>query len=300
MLMLLSILSSCSFEKYDSDLLEHRWENIIEEYQGNANTVYFNESARLNLALAESDLLTSDLFNYPQAGSGGILPEWAQDYASGSLLAEIYYSMGHIAMAQRMAFETMVLSKNSQDEYMMKLLVKTNLIYGAHSVAQKYLRLIKDKQFVSQYSSILYHDEMVANDPELGQKRKCIPDKDFLSTSRGIDADLKDIIRQNTSHTATINYLGCMYLLDNEIDSFCELMDEFYGTQALPQLPKVFAQAVCMISQIKPSYWKKLGVDKAIFREYQDFLTRLQAGLDMSRFKGTYWYYIMTLNSQAQ
>ena len=139
------LLTACSSNGVDTDLLEHNWDAILAEYRTDGVSVYYNETARVNLALAEKGLLAEKAFAYTQAGSGGIVPEWAQDYQSGALLAEIYYSMGHIAMAQRMAFETMVLCKGSRDEYMMKILVKTNLIYGAHEVAEKYLKLLKDK-----------------------------------------------------------------------------------------------------------------------------------------------------------
>ena len=291
------LLTACSSNGVDTDLLEHNWDAILAEYRTDGVSVYYNETARVNLALAEKGLLAEKAFAYTQAGSGGIVPEWAQDYQSGALLAEIYYSMGHIAMAQRMAFETMVLCKGSRDEYMMKILVKTNLIYGAHEVAEKYLNLLKDKEFVHKYSSFVHNDEAVSADPELGLKRRCIPTRDFLSTARGLDEDLKDIIKANPEHRNTIQYLGIMYLLDNEIDNFCELMDRFYGTPALPELPSAFAQAACMISELRPSYWKQLGVDRSVFREYENFLGRLQNGLNMDRYKDTYWYYLMKIGN---
>ena len=48
-----------------------------------------------------------------------------------------------------------------------------------------------------KYSSFVHNDEAVSADPELGLKRRCIPTRDFLSTARGLDEDLKDIITVN-------------------------------------------------------------------------------------------------------
>ena len=52
-----------------------------------------------------------------------------------------------------------------------------------------------------------------------------------------------------------------------------------------------------MISELRPSYWKQLGVDRSVFREYENFLGRLQNGLNMDRYKDTYWYYLMKIGN---
>ena len=218
------------------------------------------------------------------------------------MLSDIYWSMGHVAYAQRMAMETTVLDDGDYNPDMMKRLIETNLVFGAYDVARKYIAILeKDKSFrkaAASYRRFLDDDEAIEADPVLGPKRKCIPDKDFISLVRGIDEDLKDIIRANPSHHNTIEYLGIIYLLDCEMDKFKEVLDEFYGTEALPVLPVSFSEAACMLSEIDRGYWRQVGVSQDLYNRYREFTKRLGTGLPMDKFKDTFWYYIMRVNSQ--
>lgn len=279
-----------------------KWEDFISAYQDDGRTVDFLQLARLNLALAETGQLAERAFSYTQAGYAGLVPEWNQTVETGMSLSDIYYSMGHMALAQRMAFETNVLDGKRYNLRMMERLVQTNLIFGAYPVAGKYLKILKEdpkgKRFAKKYEALLYRDSRVESDPELGERRKCIPPEDFFVDVRGLDEDLKDIIRTHPGHRQAMDYLGVMYLLDCDMDSFKAMLDEFYGTPALPVLPKSFAEAACMLSTSDPGYWKEVGVPKETFRSYHDFLSRLANSLSVEKFKGTFWYYIMRVNNQ--
>jgi hypothetical protein len=48
----------------------------------------------------------------------------------------------------------------------------------------------------------------------------------------------------NPGHKATIQYLGSMYILINDIDKFNSMIKRYYGTKALPSLPKSFKLVV--------------------------------------------------------
>ena len=251
----------------DPQTAEAGWDEIIAGYE-DGPTVDFMKAARLNLALAETGQLADKVFHYTQAGYGGIIPPWAQTVENGELLSNIYWSMGHIAYAQRMAMETNVLDDRKFNPAMIRRLVETNLVYGAYEVAGKYLRILEtdrsSRDFVKKYKDYLYNDNAVDADPVLGPKKKCIPEKDFISLVRGIDEDLKDIIRINPSYHKAVEYLGTIYLLECEIDR---------------------------------GYWKEVGVSSAEYKRYTDFKSRLENGLSMDRFTDTFWYYIMKVNT---
>jgi hypothetical protein len=275
---------------------------IIASYVDDGHTADFQKLTRLNLALAETGQLADKAFHYTQAGSDGIFAPWAMTVQTGELLSDIYWSMGHIAYAQRMAMETNVLYEGDYDPAMMKRLIETNLIYGDYDVAQKYIDILEqDKtchKFATTHRRFLNNDEAIEADPILGPKRKCIPEKDFISLVRGIDEDLKDIIRANPSYHNAIEYLGVIYLLDCEMDKFKAMLDEFYGTEALPELPASFAEAACMLSEIDHNYWKEVGVSQRTYNRYREFTKRLGTGLSMDKFNDTFWYYIMRVNNQ--
>lgn len=293
---LLTTMSSCVTQKAEGA----DWDKVIDNYE-DSPSVNYPKVARLNLALAETDRLADEVFHFTQAGSGGILPQWDQTVDIGSLLSDLYWSMGHIAYSQRMAFETNVLDDRNYNPAMIMRLIETNLVFGAYDVAKKYILILekdgKYSRLAQDYSKFLYDDAAVMADPILGPKKKCVPEKDFISLVRGIDEDLKDIIRANPEYHKAIEYLGVIYLLDCEMDKFKEMLDEFYGTEALPSLPASFAEAACMLSEIDRGYWKKVGVSSADYKRYTDFKSRLENGLSMDRYKDTFWYYIMKVNT---
>ena len=277
-------------------------EGVIAAYMDDGRTVDYLKLSRLNLALAETGQLADKVFHYTQAGSNGILVPWNLDIESGERLSDVYWSMGHVAYAQRMAFEADVLDDRDYSPRMMRRLIETNLVSGAYDVARKYIDILalnpKDKAVAEQYRPFLDNDDLIEADPVLGPRRRCIPEKDFISLVRGIDEDIKDIIRANPSYHNAVEYLGVIYLLDLEMDRFKEMLDEFYGTESLPKLPASFAEAACMLSETNHNYWKEVGVSPETYNRYRDFKKRLGTGLSMDKFRDTFWYYIMRANNQ--
>lgn len=277
------------------------WNDIITSYQDTSRTVVFLDLARLNLALAETGQLADKAFTYIQGGPDGLIPEWGQKPEAGALLSDIYYSMGYIALSQRYAFETLVQDEPEYTERMLARLVETNLIYGAYPVAEKYIIRLEEggelRQWAAEHRRFLNDDAAVEADPVLGAKRRCIPKDDFLSDIGTSDERLKNIIRTNPENRAAVDYLGVMYLLDCNFESFKSMIDEFYGTSALESLPVSFAEAACMMSEIYHDWWKSVGVDIGIYRRYTDFKKRLESGRSQERYKRTYWYYVMMVNS---
>lgn len=277
-------------------------EEVIASYTDDGQTVDCLKLSRLNLALTETGQLADKVFNYTQVGSDGILVPWNLTSEAGELLSDIYWSMGHVAFAQRMAFESNVLDKRDVNPEMIKRLIETNLVYRAYPVAKKYIDVLEKergwKTVAQSYRRFLNDDAAVESDPVLGPKRRCVPETDFISQVRGIDEDLKDIIHTNPKYRNAVEYLGVLYLLDCEMDKFKEMLDEFYGTEALPELPVSFAEAACMLSEIDRGYWKTKGVSSEIFKKYNDFKSRLENGLSPDKYKNTFWYYIMRVNNQ--
>lgn len=298
LLLSLGILLSC--QRTISPSLDP--EEVIASYVDDGQMVDYMKLAHLNLALAETGQLADKAFHYTQAGSNGILVPWGMTVESGESLSDAYWSMGHVAYAQRMAFEADVLDDRDYNPAMMLRLIETHLVFGDYEVARKYIDILaqdpKDKAVAAHYRPFLDNDALVEADPILGPRRKCIPEKDFISLVRGVDEDLKDIIRANPSYHKAVEYLGVLYLLDCEMDKFKGMLDEFYGTEALPTLPDSFAEAACMLSEIDRDYWKTVGVRPETYNRYRDFKKRLGTGLSMDKFKDTFWYYIMRANNQ--
>jgi len=257
-----------------------------------------------NLELARHGKLAEEAFCHIQHSSAGLVLEWERDSKLAEVLSAIYYEAGHIALAQRYAFEANVCAEGEYNPEMLKCLVATNIIYGEYPVAKKYIDLLeKDRKYgawAGEQRRFLWDDAAVEADPEYGMKRRCIPQTDFVSRTIGLE-DMEYIIDANPEHRNSMDYLGVYYLLDCDFERFAALVEKYYGTPALPSMPRSFAEAVCMMSENNPGYWKRFNVDPAVFRRYRDFVNRLSTGLSMEKFNDSFWYYVMLMNqNQAQ
>ena len=159
-------------------------EEVITSYSDDGSTVDLMRLSRLNLALAETGQLADKVFHYTQAGSDGILVPWNMTAEAGERLSDAYWSMGHVAYSQRMAFEANVMDERDVNPRMVKRLIETNLVFGAYPVARKYIDILGKekgwKKVAEEYRHFLNDDAAIEADPVLGQKRKCVPEKDFI------------------------------------------------------------------------------------------------------------------------
>lgn len=251
-----------------------QWDKIIERC-GNIpinNLLYQNY---LNIALAEKGMLADNLFKEPCYDIQTIYVVSNKTPYISALLSDIYFSMGHISLSQRTAFEANEGVGNFSPR-MLKRLVQTNIIYGAYGVADKYLDLLDNtmfyKEWAESYRKFLWNDAAVEADPILGAKRKCLfPDNRFAGIN-GLDDDLKQIAIQNPSHKITVQYLGSLYLLFKDLPRFMQTMEQFYGTKALPSpLPLYFQEAVVAYASGDDKILKKYQIDDAVVKRYESF-----------------------------
>lgn len=278
-----------AFKQISQSLYNGQWQEVIAQYQTlpTGNLIYQN---CLNTALAEEGRLADCLFLQPCFGIQSIYIQGNKTPYISALLSDIYFSMGHIAFSQRYAFEANE-SLGNYSPRLLKRLVQTNLIYGEYGVAKKYLTLLGKtryyKQWAEEHERFLWNDQAVEGDSLLGMKRRCLFPDNRMSGSKGLDDDLKQIIRQNPNHSATIQYLGSLYLLSKDLTRFMEVMQEFYATEALPaKLPVAFQEAVLMAAEADESLIAHYAIDENNVKRYADFKQ------NPTKYPRTFWYYL--------
>jgi hypothetical protein len=295
------------FKELDYYARTEQWDRIIERCRGNISNYLYK--CYLNLALAEKGELGDRMFAFDQNGLKGlILPKNRVTHIS-AILSDIYFSMGHIALSQQMAFEANMSMQGAGNPRMYKRLIQTNLITGAYPVAEKYITLLEKTRYYKSWATaqrrFLWNDSAVEADSVLGMKRKCIPAENALSEMYGTDFDLKRIAMQNPTHRATIQYAGAMYLLDKNMTAFKEFIETMYGADALPVLPKSFQEAVIILSEQEPDYWARFHISEETKQRYADFRQQVLANRSNTsvlaarmhpRFGDTYWFYFMFRN----
>ena len=225
-----------------------QWDAILASFDKKnpvSNLLYQNF---LNLALAEKHLLGERLLDQPCQDIRSIYVDAVQNEEVAVLLSDIYWSMGHIALSQRYAFESNEKMGNLSAR-MLQRLVKTNILYGQYEVAEKYLKWLDKtlyyRTWCRHYRTFLWNDHAVETDAELGMKRKCLLSDNRLSGLRGLDDDLLNIARstRGTSQSrTTLNYLGSLYILAGYTSQFTDMMKEFSRSADMPDQPKYFRQ----------------------------------------------------------
>jgi hypothetical protein len=292
------------FKELDYYVRMEQWDRITARCQGNLSNYLYK--CYLNLALAEKGELGERMFAFDQSGLKGLLLPKNRVTHISVILSDVYFSMGHIALSQQMAFEANMSTEGLGNPRMYKRLIQTNLITGAYSIAEKYIALLEKtcyyKSWATAQRRFLWNDSAVEADPTLGIKRKCIPAQNDLAEMNGLDSDLRLIARQTPEHRASIQYAGALYLLDKNMAAFKEFVETMYGTDALPALPKSFQEAVIILSEQDPDYWARFHVSEATAQRYADFRQQVLANRNNAsalpaqmqhRFGDTYWYYFM-------
>lgn len=290
-------------KKLDYFARTEQWDKTIEECKGKlTNFLYM---CHLNMALANKGELSDKMFNFDQRGPQGLLVQWNKSENISCMLSDIYFTMGAIASSQEMAFEGYVSAMEDGNLRMLKRLVQTNLIYGTYPVAEKYISILEKtyayRDWAQSQRKYLYNDEVVESDPILGTRRRMLPDRNSLAMIKGLAGDLALFLEKGPANSAALQYLGAMYLLAKDLEGFKALVEKYYGTEFLPVLPVHFQEAVIVMSEKEPDYWKRFNVSETIVARFTDYKKQVLANRNNSAIAGllnrsygnTYWFYFM-------
>lgn len=290
-------------KKLDYFARTEQWDKTIEECKGKlTNFLYM---CHLNMALANKGKLSDKMFNFDQRGPQGLLVQWNKSENISCMLSDIYFTMGATASSQEMAFEGYVSAMEDGNPRMLKRLVQTNLIYGTYPVAEKYISILEKtyayRDWAQSQRKYLYNDEVVESDPILGTRRRMLPDRNSLAMIKGLAGDLALFLEKGPANSAALQYLGAMYLLAKDLEGFKALVEKYYGTEFLPVLPVHFQEAVIVMSEKEPDYWKRFNVSETIVARFTDYKKQVLANRNNSAIAGllnrsygnTYWFYFM-------
>ena len=290
-------------KKLDYFARTEQWDKTIEECKGKlTNFLYM---CHLNMALANKGELSDKMFNFDQRGPQGLLVQWNKSENISCMLSDIYFTMGATASSQEMAFEGYVSAMEDGNPRMLKRLVQTNLIYGTYPVAEKYISILEKtyayRDWAQSQRKYLYNDEVVESDPILGTRRRMLPDRNSLAMIKGLAGDLALFLEKGPANSAALQYLGAMYLLAKDLEGFKALVEKYYGTEFLPVLPVHFQEAVIVMSEKEPDYWKRFNVSETTVARFTDYKKQVLANRNNSAIAGllnrsygnTYWFYFM-------
>lgn len=281
------------------------WDKLLIACSNSDATNYLTLNYR-NLALSKKGMLVDHLFEYPQAGPASLTVDNNKAKDVSQLLSYICYQMGNISGAQYLAFETNVGTESSYNPTMIKMLVETNLIFGAYPVAEKYIALLEQTWQYNDWATarrrFLNNDKAVNADPILGTKRKDIPLRENFVFLKGAFLDLNDIIEANPTDKAAVEYAEAYLLLAKDMDSIKQFAERYKETPIIKFLSVPMQEALISVYESNPDYCRQYGVTQETLNRYQDykqkFLSYRYQGKDpqsalMGEYGNSYWYYLM-------
>lgn len=256
-----------------------------------------------NMALANKGELANRAFHYYPKGMNSLLTTVNSTGTVRLLTGDIHYTVGCIAEAQQHAFEAQVTFPQSMGIQTMKRLVKTNLIFGHHAVAEKYLSLIAKTTFhrkwAQKYSQFLHNDQAIEADAELGEKRRSLSQQNRFAMFYGWTPELQDILEVNPENRKAKEYLGLSFLMNKDLKGFQLFLDKYYGTGKDRTLPLSFQQAVMALDQ--PDKVKAYNVSSSVKEQYAQFMRQYAQNRQNPNLKNvmhrsfghTVWYYLI-------
>ena len=311
---LILIMAAISALKYDIKTLryfiaeklfyENKYQQVIDyniKYPSrNSQTVYLN-----NIALCETGKLNDLLFHFPQNPDGSTLfLKWEM---VGEVLrhgAYFYYTLGMINEAHRWAYENMVMKGYSPEG--LKMLIKTEIINGNYKIASGYISILKKTMYYGdearKFEKLLFNDQAIDADQELGPKRKNKIRVDFFSITDNPYINVARIIATDTLNRKAFEYKLAYLLLNKDYNGVAEEWQSL-GRYGFNRIPVHLGEAAIMLKVLNSVILPPTGnltIDTNTETRFNRFLQIFQAyGTNLKaaepelrkQFGNTFWYW---------
>lgn len=287
------------------DVIASDWDDIL-NFRGATDSRNYFFMNFVNLALSHENLLLENLFKYRQGSASSLLYDATGETFNPQitlLRAHVYYWQGCVGAAQNQAFDSFVSSEHGNPT-MLGMLVKTNLIYGNYDVAEKYINILEKtwayRKWAHSQRRFLHDEAAIESDPELGEKRRDLPDGDAFALYDGIYSNLLMILEKNPGNAAARDYAAAYMLMSRSKDAIIDFLARFSVKDLFGSVPSLVQQAVVVANEKDLEQCRRLGVSEEIIREYLEFKKEykearmkrqdLRSAL-RSRYRDTFWYY---------
>ena len=259
-----------------------------------------------NIALCETDKLDDLLFHFQQSHDGRTLfLKWEM---AGEVLNRggyFYYTTGMINEAHRWAFENMVMKGMTPEG--LKMLIKTDLIYGNFKTAASYINILKRSLFYRKealkYEKLLINKDSLAANKELVQKQQTKVKSDFFTITENPYINIERILASDSLNRKAFEYKMAFMLLtknyreiEHELPHFEDL-----GFTRLPVHIEEAALALSLSNNGKLPDTGKLHISMDTKVRWNQFLTVLRQYRNnvksaepelRKRFGDTFWYWV--------
>jgi len=255
-----------------------------------------------NIALSESGQLCDRLFHGRQDfGTGSLFLPWSSEHINWGACS--FYAIGLINEAQRWAYEEMVVYGSRPQN--MKLLVKSSLINGKNTLAEKYTGILKSTLFYNswakEYKKMIGDSSAIRSHPELGKKIKIMPQTDFFVFLDSPEQNLPVLVDETPANKEAFEYLMSWLLLSKEVETLVNNI-RLMKKMGYTRIPIHIEEAI-MIYYNSQGVFPELGglsvSNETVLRFEQYFGAYMKARQNpgtmkekmQKQFGNTFWYY---------
>jgi hypothetical protein len=227
------------------------WDRIIRQQEA-CSSKSLTEQYLYFLALANKNTLCERLFfaNYSFGAESLTLPH-KDEYLNLSVY--FYYTIGLISEAHHLAYESMV--KFGYQPGTIKMLVKTDLINGNYRVAERYINILKKtihyRNWATNYEKLLYNPALISSDPDLGEKIRMLPPKDFFIRPDDFQ-NIELFLMSNPQNKRAFEYKIARLLLQKDITPIVYEIKNM-KTMGYSSIPRYIEEAILIYSNSKES-----------------------------------------------
>ena len=285
--------------EYDYLVRIKDWNGIIAKAEQQTPDKPMSVSAT-NLALAMTNQLGERAFEFYQRGSEGLLPPFERNYATTQLTGEIYFHLGLVNTAQRLAFEAMeAISNYNKSGRVMKRLVETNIINGQYKVAEKYIKILEKTIFYRRWAermrAMLGDEKAINAHPLYGTLRQYRLQEDFLFSDTELDKICGQLFMHNHQNQMAAQYLLMMPLLDRDVPRFMQYAQ--YVQSQVRYNPRSCQEAIAFGFMQQRQQPPQGLISPLILQQLNDFSRIYSAGgksaPGLEQFRNSVWYYLM-------
>ena len=282
--------------EYDYLVRVNDWNAIIAKAEKQMPDLPMSVSAT-NLALGMTNQLGDRAFEFYQRGSEGLLPKFERNFATSQLTGEIYFHLGLVNTAQRIAFEAMEAIPNyNKSTRVIKRLAETNLINGQYEVARKYLRMLEKTVFYRPWAqrtmAMLGDEKAIDEHPLYGMLRQYRLQEDFLFSDRELDKICGLLFVHNQENQMAAQYMLMIPLLERDIPRFMSYVKVVQNR--IQYNPRSCQEGIAFAFAQQHQQPPQGVVSPMVLQQMSDFarVYSNKNSQEMSRFRNTAWYYL--------
>lgn len=265
-----------------------KWQNLLDEIQGNGDNtnVFFMQCALL--AEAKLGTLSDNLFSYPINTPELFCPRYENKPYSIDFCRVFYKELGVYDEAFHQAFE-----------YGMKVSATSGFCFASMRHMTEYAVRQGDRRLAEKYLSLLEktscHADFVARQRGLLKSRyegkEQLRGTDFIRSS-SFNSEMAHLLDYDKDNRLVLDYLLCGLLLTKNLEIFKTVLTDFPDYFKKTTLPKAYAEAAAMINHLKPGVLGDvIRYSSDYDRQFEQFLSLHNSKQDDSAFQGTFWYY---------